>query len=96
MDLPVHAGLFRLVSKRSPSLFAGLALSNWAQLALLGSVRLKKEPELNDHLVSITEHIPVEDHTALGQGQSGIAWAGPSTADQTGSVPWVTMMAWIF
>ena len=96
MDLPVHAGLFRLVSKPSPSLFAGLALSNGAQLACPGSVQLKKEPELNGHLVSIAEHIPVEDHTALGQGQSGIASAGPNPAEQAGSVPWVTMMAWIF
>ena len=66
-------GPFTLVPKRCLSLVAGLLLGSGSQLIWRGLMPLKKEPELNDHLVSIAEHIPVEDHTALGQGQQGRA-----------------------
>ena len=51
----------------SPYNSEGPTPSNRVQVSWRGLVPVKKEPELNEHLVSITEHIPVEDCVAVGQ-----------------------------
>ena len=51
----------------SPHNPEGLTPSNRVQLTWRGLVPVKKEPELNEHVLSITEHIPVEDCVAVGQ-----------------------------
>lgn len=61
---------------------AGLAPSSRAQLPLQGSVQLKTEPELNDHVVSIREHVGVEGLVALAEPT--LERTGPTLIEKVG------------